>query len=114
MGLQQGTKPPTTPLLGNDGKPAQGRCGYGTRMPLLVISPYAKANYIDHTLTDQTSVLRFIEDNWLKGARIQAGGSFDTIAGPINNMFDFSTATPASVRANQRKLMLDPATGRAN
>jgi phospholipase C len=114
MGLQQGTAPPATPLLGNDGKPAQGRCGYGTRMPLLVISPYAKANYIDHTLTDQTSVLRFIEDNWLKGARIQAGGSFDTIAGPINNMFDFSTATPASVRANQRKLMLDPATGRAN
>ena len=78
---------PTTPLLGNDGKPAQGRCGYGTRMPLLVLSPLAKVNYVDHTLTDQSSILKFVEDNWLAGQRIQAGGSFDTIAGTIQNMF---------------------------
>ena len=71
------------------GVPAQGRCGYGTRIPLLVISPFAKKNYIDHTLTDQTSVLRFVEDNWLGGQRIQPGGSFDTIAGSIENMFQF-------------------------
>jgi len=69
--------------------PALGRCGYGTRVPLLVVSPYAKKNYVDHTLTDQTSALKFIEDNWLGGQRIQAGGSFDTIAGSIQNMFDF-------------------------
>jgi phospholipase C len=37
------------PLLGNDGNPALGRCGYGTRIPFIVISPYAKTNYIDHT-----------------------------------------------------------------
>ncbi len=42
----------------------QDRCGYGPRLPFLVISPYAKQNNVDHTLTDQTSVLRFIEDNW--------------------------------------------------
>ncbi|MEO7035055.1 MAG: alkaline phosphatase family protein, partial [Polyangiaceae bacterium] len=78
---------PTTPLLGNDGKAAQGRCGYGTRMPLLVLSPLAKPNYIDHTLTDQSSILKFMEDNWLAGQRIQTGGSFDTIAGTIQNMF---------------------------
>ena len=42
----------------------QDRCGYGPRLPLLVISPYAKANFIDHKITDQTSILRFIEDNW--------------------------------------------------
>jgi phospholipase C len=90
----------------------QGRCGYGTRVPLLVISPYAKKNYIDHTLTDQTSVLRFIEDNWLQGARIQAGGSFDTIAGTIENMFSFpSSSTPSAVKAESRKLQLDPKTG---
>jgi phospholipase C len=88
-GAQQNGASPTTPLLGNDGHPAQGRCGYGTRIPLLVVSPYAKKNYIDHTLTDQSSVLRFVEDNWLSGARIQAGGSFDTIAGTIENMFSF-------------------------
>ena len=42
----------------------QDRCGYGPRLPLLIISPYVKANYVDHGITDQTSVLRFIEDNW--------------------------------------------------
>src|ERR1700745_2312500 len=40
----------------------RGRCGSGPPQPLLVISPYAKANFVDHTLTDQSSVLRFIED----------------------------------------------------
>jgi phospholipase C len=82
---------------------AQGRCGYGPRLPLLVISPYAKQNFIDHTLTDQTSILRFIEDNWLGGTRI-GQGSFDAIAGPINNMFNFG-APPAP------KLFLDATTG---
>jgi len=88
-GLQQGGPAPATPLLGNDGNPAQGRCGYGTRMPLLVVSPYAKKNYVDHTLTDQSSILKFVEDNWLAGQRIQVGGSFDTIAGTIQNMLSF-------------------------
>jgi phospholipase C len=91
-GAQQNGAAPTTPLLGAvpaDGgapAPAQGRCGYGTRQPLLVISPFAKHNFIDHTLTDQTSILKFVEDNWLAGQRIQNGGSFDTIAGSIQNM----------------------------
>jgi phospholipase C len=63
---------------------ANGRCGYGTRVPLMVISPFAKRNFIDHTLVDQSSVVRFIEDNWLQSARIPA--SFDAIAGSIQNM----------------------------
>jgi hypothetical protein len=54
---------------------------------LLVISPFARKNFVDHTLTDQTSIARFIEDNWLGGQRIQPGGSFDTIAGSIEHMF---------------------------
>ncbi|MDE0853233.1 MAG: alkaline phosphatase family protein [Nevskia sp.] len=110
---QQGITVPATPLLGNAGKPVQGRCGYGTRLPLLAISPFAKTNYVDHTLTDQSSILRFIEDNWLKGQRIQTGGSFDTIAGPINNMFTFQTSSvsAATVDAASRKLILDARTG---
>src|SRR5262249_23811560 len=76
LGLQQGRPTRTTPLNGGFGQPASGRCGYGTRQPLLVISPFAKRNHIDHTLTDQTSILKFIEDNWLAGDRIQPGGSF--------------------------------------
>jgi phospholipase C len=87
-GAQQTGAAPATPLSGVNGVPVQGRCGYGTRIPLLVISPYAKKNFVDHTLTDQTSVLRFVEDNWLGGERVQPGGSFDTIAGSLNNMFN--------------------------
>jgi phospholipase C len=88
-GAQQNGPAPTTRLLGANGVAVDGRCGYGTRQPLLVISPCAKKNYIDHTLTDQTSILKFVEDNWLGGQRIQTGGSFDTIAGSIQNMFTF-------------------------
>lgn len=71
---------------------AQGRCGYGPRLPLMVISPYAKANFVDHMVTDQSSITRFIEDNWLDGERI--AGSFDAIAGSLDNMFDYDTTTP--------------------
>jgi len=105
---QQSHAAATTALPGaTTTMPVLGRCGYGTRMPLLVISPFARKNFIDHTLTDQTSVLRFIEDNWLSGARIQPGASFDTIAGSIEGMFDFS-APPA---ARSSTLYLDPRTG---
>ena len=105
-GFQQDEPLSSTPLKGNAGTPVWGRCGYGTRQPLLVVSPFAKRNHVDHTLTDQTSVLRFIEDNWLSGKRIQRGGSFDTIAGPINNMFDFDRDG-----RNPRKVVLDETTG---
>jgi phospholipase C len=58
-----------------------------------------------HTVTDLSSVLRFIEDNWLGGQRI-GEGSFDAIASPINQMFDFSKNP-----AEDRRLFLDPTTG---
>lgn len=80
-----------------------GRCGYGQRLPLLVISAHAKPNFVDHTLSDQSSILRFIEDNWSLG-RI-GGTSFDALAGSLLNMFDFEEG------ASARKLYLDPATG---
>jgi len=107
---QQGIMTLTTPLLGNDGNPAQGRCGYGTRIPFVVISPFAKTNYIDHTLLDQSSVIRFVEDNWLGGERIQAGGSYDSIAGSMEGMFTFAATTPDVVQ--KKTLFLDPASGR--
>ena len=92
-----------TPLPGVGGKPAQGRCGYGTRQPLLVVSPYAKADFVDHTLTDQSSVIRFIEDNWLDGERL-GKGSFDARAGSLGGMFDWT-------KGRRPTLLLDPATG---
>ena len=78
-----------TPLSGLSGKPVNGRCGPGTRLPFLVISPYAKANYVSHTYISQASVVRFIEDNWLHGERL-GGGSFDATTGSLMDMFDFS------------------------
>lgn len=89
-------------------KPVNGRCGPGVRTPLLVISPWAKANFVDHTLTTQSSVIRFIEDNWLSGERI-GGGSFDATAGSLLNMFvDFSSYTTPP---NGAKYLLNPVTG---
>ena len=70
------------------GKPVNGRCGPGTRIPFVVISPFAKRNYVSHERISQASVVRFIEDNWLRGERL-GGGSFDASAGSIIDMFDF-------------------------
>jgi phospholipase C len=72
---------------------AQGRCGYGPRLPLLVISPWARPNYVSHTVTDQSSILRFIEDTFLNQQRI-GQGSFDEIAGSIGDMLDLSPGGP--------------------
>jgi len=80
----------------------QARCGYGPRLPVLVISPYAKRNFVDNTLADQSSVVRFIEDNW--GLPRIGNGSFDTIAGSLENMFDFDNKRDDTV-------FLDPVTG---
>jgi phospholipase C len=88
-------------------KPAAGgyadRCGYGPRLPLLVISPYSRTNYVDHKVTDQSSVLKFIEDNWHTG-RI-GDHSFDSRAGSLTGMFDFWQ------RPDTRPLILDPRSG---
>ena len=80
-----------------------GRCGYGQRLPLVVISRHARADYVDHGVTDQSSILRFIEDNWGLG-RI-GGTSFDALAGSLLNLFEFEDG------GDSRKLYLDPATG---
>ena len=74
---------------GLSGAPVNGRCGPGTRLPFLVISPYAKVNYVSHTRLSQASVARFIEDNWLHGERL-GGGSFDATTGSLTDLFDFS------------------------
>jgi phospholipase C len=88
---------------------AQGRCGYGPRLPLLVISPWAKHNFVDNTVTSQTSTIHFIEDNWLQGQRI-GQGSFDAITNSITNMFDFAGANQGG-QGNNGKLFLDASTG---
>jgi phospholipase C len=97
-----GSNPLRVPLS-EEGVPEQGRCGVGPRIPLLAISPYSKSNYIDNTFTTQTSVVRFIENNWLGGRRI-GGGSADATTGGLEGMFDFQ-------KAPFRRLFLNPETG---
>ncbi len=92
-----------TASCGNgSGEPYQSRCGYGPRLPMIVVSPYAKVNYVDHTVTDQSSILRFIEDNWSLG-RI-GDNSTDAIAGSLLGMFNFNNPTAKAV-------YLDPTMG---
>jgi phospholipase C len=85
----------------------QGRCGYGPRLPLLVISPWAKANYVDSTVTDQSSVSRFIEDVFLSSTRLPAG-STDASAGTLMNMFNF---TNAAAPPSPTPVYISPSTG---
>lgn len=99
-----------------NGNPAPGdsfaRCGLGQRQPLLVISPWAKSNYVDHVVvTEQASILAFIERNWDLGyidgptAPPLGTGSVDRYAGSIEGMFDFRR------EPNLRPLILDPIRG---
>jgi phospholipase C len=81
----------------------QARCGVGPRQPLLVVSPYSRQNFVDNTFTDQSSIVRFIEDNWLGRQRI-GFGSVDWQAGPLDGMFTFGHPTAGT-------LLLDPTTG---
>jgi phospholipase C len=99
-----------------------GRCGYGPRQPFLVISPFARRNYVDHTATDQTSVLRFIEDNFTlgridaaSGKSVAQGGSFDQIAASLDNLFSFDEDEDGGHGGHgdrdSRRLLLDANTG---
>jgi phospholipase C len=83
----------------------QDRCGYGPRLPLLLISPWAKTNYVDHALNDQTSILHFIENNW--GLPQIGNQSFDAKAGSLLGLFNFS----ANVVGGANPLMLSPDSG---
>ncbi|HEX4752826.1 MAG TPA: alkaline phosphatase family protein [Solirubrobacterales bacterium] len=79
-------------------------CGYGPRLPLMVISPYAKQNYVDNTLTDQSSITRFIEENWQTGRT--SATSMANKAGTLMNMFDFEEGAPKAP-----KVFLNPENG---
>jgi phospholipase C len=83
------------------------RCGFGPRLPLVLISPYTQQNYVSKNVTDQSSVTKFIEDNWLRGQRT-GGGSFDAVAGSLDargGVLDFRTWP------HFQPVILDPTTG---
>ncbi len=85
---------------------AEDRCGFGDRMPFIVISPYTRANTVSSKLINQASVVNFIENNWLGGQRI--AGSFDAVSGSIDGpggLLNFHVAPHFA------PVILDPTTG---
>jgi phospholipase C len=104
---QCGPKPQTSTPLGGE----QGRCGLGPRLPMLVISPYAKRNYVDHDLSNQASTINFVEYNWhlpgIASSFDQAETKIDQaehIPFDLAGMFDFGPH-------GQPALALSPTTG---
>jgi phospholipase C len=104
---QCGAKPQTTAPLANE----QGRCGFGPRLPMLVISPFARRNHVDHNLSDQASIINLIEYNWglpgIAGSADQVLRRKDTSEGirfDLGGMFNFR-------HPQDRKVILDPNTG---
>ena len=96
----------SAPLAGE-----QGRCGFGPRLPMLVISPFARVNHVDHALTDQASILDLIEYNWhlpgIPGSADRVLSALDRSEGlkfDLAGMFDFK-------HPEGEKLILNPATG---
>ena len=90
--------------------------GYGIRVPGIVISPYAKKGYIDHQVLSFDAYLKFIEDDFLDGERIDP--ATDTrpdprpdvrenvaILGDIRHDFDFnqSPRTPIILPPHPKK-----------
>jgi phospholipase C len=59
---------------------------YGFRVPMIVISPYAKAATISHTTHDFGSILRFIEENF----NLPSLGYADAVANDFSDSFDFT------------------------
>jgi phospholipase C len=75
------------PGLGSDGKP------YGTRVPLLAIGPFAKANSVSHVTLEHSSVVRFIEWNWLAMQTGQLAGRDAHVANLGSLLDEVATGT---------------------
>jgi phospholipase C len=83
--------------------PAVDKNGYGLRVPGIVISPFAKRGYVDHQVLSHDAYLKFIEDDFLSGRRLDPAtdGRPDPRLsvrenapqlGDLTNGFDFTTA----------------------
>ncbi len=60
--------------------------GPGTRVPAIIISPFAKRGFVDHTQYETASILSFIEERW----NLKPLSSRDKNANPLRNAFDFT------------------------
>jgi phospholipase C len=92
----------------NVAPPPVDQNGYGLRVPAMVISPYAKTGYIDHQTLSSDAYLKFIEDDFLDGVRLnpKTDGRADPrpdvrenekILGNMTNDFNFNQHPRAPV-----------------
>jgi len=88
--------------------PQVDRFGLGPRVPLLVISPYAKRGYVSHTLYEQSSVLKFVERRY----GLVALTARDRTASDMLDSFDFSQAPLAPLILPQRLCTEAPASAK--
>ena len=65
--------------------PKVDRWGPGTRVPTIVVAPFAKRHYVDHTLYDTTSILKLIETRW----NLRPLGTRDAAANDLTDAFNF-------------------------
>jgi acid phosphatase len=65
--------------------PVVDRWGPGTRVPAIVISPFARPGFVDHTVYDTTSILAFVEHRW----NLMPLGIRDGAAADLTNALDF-------------------------
>ncbi|HWC18209.1 MAG TPA: alkaline phosphatase family protein [Terriglobales bacterium] len=70
--------------------PALDDQGLAFRVPTLVISPYAKRNYVSHTVMDHVSVLKLVQWNWT----LPTLNSRNAASGDMFDLFDFTGQTP--------------------
>jgi phospholipase C len=78
--------PDDLPVIYSQGDPPGAFDRYGFRVPLIVVSPYAKRGYVTHHVTDHTSVLRFVEARF----GLPAITKRDANADPLFDAFDFT------------------------
>jgi phospholipase C len=65
--------------------PVVDRWGPGTRVPTVVVSPWARRGHVDHTVYDTTSILKFIQNRW----HVEPLGTRDAAAADLSAAFDF-------------------------
>jgi phospholipase C len=73
--------------------------GFGFRVPLLVVSPFAKGGSIDHTRAEFSSVLKFIESDF----DLPPLTARDMNAADMTQDFDFTTTQPIALPAMQQR-----------
>lgn len=79
--------------------PRLGYLGYGPRVPMIVISPYARAHYIDHQQHDFGSIVKFVEDTF----GVPLLGPFDSHANSIANDLNYAQPPQAPVVLHTRQ-----------